>query len=318
MEEYLPEHLMHVDRERDVYRQMVEDAKAAIDPHETLGHFDFAQQVHFPSDPQQAGPIYFMCPRKCGIFGVCCEAVPQQVTYFIDEGMAVSKGSNSVISDVHDFFRMQGFGETTVHLHCDNCSGQNKNKYALWYLAWRTIHKLHTAIHLHFLIAGHTEFAPDWCFGLLKKSYKNWHVNCLEDLVEMCHASSTMGVNKPCLVGTENGDVLVPTYDWQEFLSDYFNPLTGIKSLHHIKFSADHPGCAFYREFAESDEKMVQLLKDVNRLPPPPEAMPDPMPAPGLSAAHQSYLYKQIHPFYSAAKRDVTCPQPADVAEIVD
>ena len=41
--------------------------------------FDYAQQVHFPSDPMQPGPIYFLTPRKCGLFGVCCEGIPKQV-----------------------------------------------------------------------------------------------------------------------------------------------------------------------------------------------------------------------------------------------
>ncbi|KAI4830680.1 hypothetical protein KUCAC02_002296 [Chaenocephalus aceratus] len=36
------------------------------------------ETVHYPSDPLQPGPIYFMVPRKCGLFGVCCEGVPQQ------------------------------------------------------------------------------------------------------------------------------------------------------------------------------------------------------------------------------------------------
>ena len=36
-------------------------------------------QVHYPSDPQQPGPMYFLTPRKCGIFGICCAAIPRQV-----------------------------------------------------------------------------------------------------------------------------------------------------------------------------------------------------------------------------------------------
>ena len=35
--------------------------------------FDFAQQIHVPSNPMQPGPVYFKTPRKCGIFGVMCE-----------------------------------------------------------------------------------------------------------------------------------------------------------------------------------------------------------------------------------------------------
>ena len=108
--------------------------------------FDYAQQVHFPSDPMQPGPMYFLCPRKCGLFGVTCEGVPQQVIYLIDEGMCISKGVNSVISFLDHFFANHGIGEKKVYLHCNNCSGENKNNYLLWYLAWR--------VNCHALIAS--------------------------------------------------------------------------------------------------------------------------------------------------------------------
>ena len=36
-------------------------------------------QVHSPFDPQQLGPIFFLNPCKCAIFGVCCEAIQTQV-----------------------------------------------------------------------------------------------------------------------------------------------------------------------------------------------------------------------------------------------
>ena len=57
--------------------------------------FDFAQQVHYPSNPLQPGPIYFLTPRKAAaIFGVCCEAIPRQVNFVIDEA-SNSKGAHS-------------------------------------------------------------------------------------------------------------------------------------------------------------------------------------------------------------------------------
>ena len=89
--------------------------------------FDFAQQVHYPSDPHQPGPIYFLTPRKCGIFGVCCEAIPRQINYLIDEAIDVGKGANTVVSLLHHFCETHGLGEKHVHLHADNCVGQNKN-----------------------------------------------------------------------------------------------------------------------------------------------------------------------------------------------
>ena len=59
--------------------------------------FDDAQQVHFPSNPMQPGPIYFKTLRKCGIFGIMCEAVPRQVNYLNDEAVTVRKGTNATI-----------------------------------------------------------------------------------------------------------------------------------------------------------------------------------------------------------------------------
>ena len=60
--------------------------------------FDFAQQLHYPSNPLQPGPIYFKTPRKCGVFGVIAEALPQMVLFLLDEAIDTGKGANAVIS----------------------------------------------------------------------------------------------------------------------------------------------------------------------------------------------------------------------------
>lgn len=103
------EHLDCVQTERDLYRnacaeaktnfEQVEEAIELDDLHnacslDTTIHysFDFAQQFHIPSNPMQPGPIYFKTPRKCGIFGVMCEAIPRQVNYLTDEVSDVGKG----------------------------------------------------------------------------------------------------------------------------------------------------------------------------------------------------------------------------------
>ena len=85
------EHLLTVSKQRSHYSSQVQEAKAALADQRlddqdkssppAIAHysFDFAQQVHFPHKPLQPGPIYFLTPRKCLIFGVCAEAIPQQV-----------------------------------------------------------------------------------------------------------------------------------------------------------------------------------------------------------------------------------------------
>ena len=98
--------------------------------------YDYAQQVHIPSNPQQPGPIYFKTPWKCGLFGICCEGIPRQVNYLIDKAVATGKGANSTISYVHNFFSSHGAGETDAQINADNCGGQNKNNFVIWYYCW--------------------------------------------------------------------------------------------------------------------------------------------------------------------------------------
>ena len=76
--------------------------------------------------------------------------------------------ANAVVSLLHHFFQVHGLGEKDVHLHADNGGGQNKN-IMVGYLLWRVLTGLLNNITLSFMIARHTKFSPDWCFGLLKK-----------------------------------------------------------------------------------------------------------------------------------------------------
>ena len=76
--------------------------------------FYYAQQIHFPSDPLQPGPIYFLTPRKYTVFGIHCEAIPRQVNFLTDEAGECGKGANNVVSHLHYYLESHGLGEITV------------------------------------------------------------------------------------------------------------------------------------------------------------------------------------------------------------
>ena len=320
------EHLHCAQTERDFYRQTCLDSAATFkqieeemnlnEEHEPCSFngtmhysFDYAQQVHFPSNPMQPGPIYFKTPRKCGIFGVMCEGVSRQVNYLIDEAATVGKGANATISYVHHFFSRHGLGETDVHLNADNCSGQNKNNYFLWYLAWRTATELHRNINYSFLIAGHTKFGPDRCFGILKKSFKVSFISSLYELARMVDTSSNAGVNKAQLVATHDGRVIVPVYDWSTFLGQYFKKLPNIKKFHHFRFSKDEPGVVYCREFLSSPEQAFFLLRNGVAIP-PGSVLPQKINPEGLSEERRNYLYREIRQFCKPGTEDLVAPVP--------
>ena len=319
------QHLNSVQTERELYKKVCDEAKRSFEAVEdqidldecrescsltTTMHysFDFAQQVHIPSNPMQPGPIYFKTPRKCAIFGVMCEAIPRQVNYLIDEASDVGKGANTTISYVHHYFEHHGLGETSVHLHADNCSGQNKNNYFIWYLAWRTILQLHNSVKYSFLIAGHTKFGPDRCFGIIKRSFKLNYISSIYEFADMVESSST-GVNKAQLVGTHDGTVIVPVYEWSSFLEQFFKRVTNIKNYHHFRFSKDEPGIVYFKESSSSQEQSMMLLKNHGILP-PAARLPAKLNPAGLSQERQQYLYREIRQFCKPGTEHLVAPAP--------
>ena len=51
------------------------------------------------------------------------------MNYLIDEAVFVGKGANTVISLLHHYLSQHSLGECHLHLHADNCVGQNKNNF---------------------------------------------------------------------------------------------------------------------------------------------------------------------------------------------
>lgn len=202
-------------------------------------------------------------------------------------------------------------GEKHLQLNADNCAGQNKNNYLLWYLSWRVDTGLHTTVELSFLLAGHTKFAPDWCFGLIKRLFRRTKVSCLKDISDVVENSTQQGINIPQLVGDESGKVFIPVYDWVNFLLPVYTKFVGLKKQHHFLFSADQPGCMRFKRYAESNEETYRLRKKEIVAGMPEIIQPD-----GLDAARKKYLYEQIREFCSDETKDLVCPCPvADAAE---
>jgi hypothetical protein len=107
------------------------------------------------------------------------------------------------------------------------------------YLTWRVMAGLNRKIEISFMMVGHTKFAPDWAFGLLKQKFRRSNVGCLHDLAKMVRDSSTINNAQ-----SEDGTVFVRQYNWSSFFEKMFKrqAFDGIKSLHHLVFTASTPG----------------------------------------------------------------------------
>ena len=239
------------------------------------------------------------------MFGVNCEAIPRQVNFLTDESGEAGRGANAVISRLHFFFEEHGLGEKSVHLHADNCTGQNKNNSMMDYLMWRVMTGRHTDITYSFLVVGHTKFSPDWCFGLFKRLFKRTPVSCMGDIADVVNKSAVC--NHAQLVATEEREV-VPTRDWASFLAPHLKKIVGIKKFHHFRFTSSSPGTVFVRQYADISETALSLVRDDWN--PDPSLLPPRIEPKGLDDERKWYLYERIRPFCTEEQRDIVAPQP--------
>ena len=172
------------------------------------------------------------------------------------------------------------------------------------YLCWRVLTGRHRSITLSFLIAGHTKFAPDWCFGLAKQRLRKTKVGCLSDIASAIEQSATS--NKTQLMGTEDGAQFVCTFDWVGYLAPHFRRIPHIKRQHHFTITSDSQGFVALKEYSDSEEVKFKLLK--HDWSPSATELPPVIPPPGLSAERQWYLYDSIRNYCPDYCKDVTCP----------
>lgn len=302
------EHLEYAKNERDHYRDCIklsEKYYSRLLPRQTIApckpnsrsismHYswDFAQQVYYPYEDQQVGQIYFKMPRRAQLFGVCCEGIPRQVNYLIDEADFIEKNSNTVISLSNHYFSTYGIGEKRAFLTADNCVGQNKNNAVLHYLIYRTLIGLHTKINLSFMAVGHTKFAPDGYFGIFKYRYRRSCIYTYDQLASVIEQSSEKGHNLCQRYLDKNGTECYEYRDWSSWLLKYFKKLPGITNYHHFSITGKKPGVVKVKETVNGPEEEFMLLKtefpyNQNNSPP----LPRQIKPPGLSAERSWYLY---------------------------
>ena len=275
--------------------------------------WDFAQQFQYPFEDQQVGPIYFKTPRRAQLFGVCCEGIPRQINYLIDEADFLEKNSNTVISLLDHFFENHGLGEKFAYLTADNCVGQNKNNALIQYLMYRVLTGLHTKIELSFLIVGHTKFSPDGYFGLIRHRYRRSSVYTYEQLIKVVEESSSNGHNI-CQPYLNNKQKTIIYRDWSSWLEKYFKIIPGITNYHHFHIDSKEKGMVKLKTEVGSEEVKVNILKS-QEFPynekKPPKQLPKRLQPQGLSPERQWYLYDQIRMFIpNSIDKDKTCPKP--------
>ena len=157
----------------------------------------------------------------------------------------------------HNVFEKR-IDKSTLLFMADNCPGQNKNMFMIWFMSYLSIVRPHTTlICLRFLVAGHTKNFCDSCFGLCKRSTKGKDILSPRDVVT--NYANSGKCNR--VVRTDNSGLV--WYDWKKFLGQlYKGVIQGISLMHEFEFRTNSPGIVFYKEYVDSPAwKQTSLFK---------------------------------------------------------
>lgn len=86
-------------------------------------------------------------------------------------------------------------------------------------------------LHISFLIAGHTKFAPDRLFSTIGSAYKCEDVFSIQGLQHICEQGGTTHI--------EDGSKV---YMWREPLGGKYSNLPGVRKLHDFLVVCSHDG----------------------------------------------------------------------------
>ena len=107
----------------------------------------------------------------------------------------------------------------------DNAGSTNKNKFYFSWCMELVESKLFDHVHVAFLIAGHTKFAPDRIFAAIAQTYNTSDVFCIDELHDVCSAHGTAIV----IDGSE-------IYHWRKVIETKYSGLPGVHKLHDFLF----------------------------------------------------------------------------------
>jgi len=259
-----PEYDLHLKLAREMRAHIKENIEDSISSVPSNGcpktlhlSFDFAEAVRLPQFTDQPSAFFFHSGLKIDLFGVAIDTEGYQHTFVLPEGhWPTQKGANCILSMIWHVLTHESFNDVEkLILNGDNCSGQGKNRYFMWFCSWLPmVRKKLKEVEVTYGKVGHTRMFPDACFGLIKRAVKKEEVVTPQQLFEVVDQRSS-----------ECNQAVGPSefywFDWKEFLGQFYSsPVPSIMSLHIFHFYKKTPGVVFGRRTVSGETQVKHCL----------------------------------------------------------
>lgn len=160
--------------------------------------WDYARHLSIPHKSRETMGEHFASTLgyNAYLFGIVDESTEKQYNYVYGEEHN-SKGSQNVCSMVFHFLQFVARDNIRNAEHLiifiDGCGGENKNRKVCAFL--RSLLYANICVNLNkisviFMEVGHTKFAPDAGFGLIRCIEKNTDVETLPDVIKLISNST--------------------------------------------------------------------------------------------------------------------------------
>ena len=131
-------------------------------------HFDFQQNL--PTPKLTVGQQLYCRLLWTYLFGIYCASTEVTAAYMWHELLA-KRGANDVISCLAHFIFCNPLGRTGARWSiwwADNCPGQSKNNFIMWFFQDLIRRNVYSRIDYKFLVVGHTYGPTDRSFGVIE------------------------------------------------------------------------------------------------------------------------------------------------------
>ena len=180
---------------------------------------------------EQPGSTYYLQKVSHDIFGIVDHSQGSSTIYLFDERIG-PKNTDHTISLVTKYWRQFHTANPWVKrvaIYLDNATSTNKNKYLFSWAMEMVSSREAEHIHISFMIAGHTKFAPDRLFSTTGCAYKTVDVFSIEDLKQICQQAAASFIIE--------GDGV---HTWREHLGAKYSALPGVRKLHDFLIVRTH------------------------------------------------------------------------------
>ncbi|CAH1969846.1 unnamed protein product [Acanthoscelides obtectus] len=206
--------LRHIEKKESAKKYFLEKQKDNHDSANLIASFDLQKVLTTPHGKSML--IGFSRKCACYNFTIYESVTANAFCYFWGEKDG-RRGANEICSHLFDYLLHldQKEEKTSVHLFCDNCPGQNKNRYMICMLAYFiSISKSIRKLTITYLVSGHTYMPVESMHATIERKSKNLFIQAPSEWPTILRNARTKP--KPYNVKVTNYSSII---DWKRITS---------------------------------------------------------------------------------------------------